>query len=65
MKGKWDRIPAYVLIALVPVMALGRPFEIPDPKKLFAGVGGCEQEKTDPDPLTLVGEGPSLFIARA
>jgi hypothetical protein len=36
MKPTWRRIALCVLLALVPIVALGRLFQIPDPKKLFA-----------------------------
>ncbi len=36
MKRTWRRVLLYLLITFVPAVALGRLFEIPDPKKLFA-----------------------------
>ena len=36
MKATWRRTLPYLLLALVPVVALGRLFEIPDPRKLFS-----------------------------
>src|SRR5689334_13600379 len=35
-QSKWRRMALYLVLALVPVVARGRMFEIPDPRKLFA-----------------------------